>query len=117
MKIIIALFALVFPLFSMANGDTLESACMHSMNYTIAVQIAGNAKANVKIENTNKAYEEGVWLGVDNRGTDSMIQMSSKSIDSKKFAEKYTTNEDFASSFRNSFISGCHSNPTEYIVK
>lgn len=88
------------------------------MKYTVAVHLAGNAQSLQKRqESTAESYKEGSWLGVDKRGTDSMIKMSSSSNGSKKFAENYIKDEGFASGFRNSYINDCHKNPSEFIVK
>lgn len=105
----------LFSSFAFANGDTLQDVCYQSMIYTIAVQVGGNPISDAAREiNVTGAFSSGKWLGIDKDSTERMIKMSGLNEDSKKFALQYQTDKSFAESFRNSFIAGCHKNPSDY---
>ncbi|WP_312120207.1 hypothetical protein [Kosakonia cowanii] len=120
MKINTLVFAASLSLFSgcaLANGDTLHEVCYQSMMYSISTQVAGNPINNdARLLNITGAFVSGKWLGVDRQSTERMIKMASQDSKSREFANRYQNDSSFAEAFRNSFISGCHENPREYVI-
>lgn len=118
MNKLIAFILLIYSVTSSAAGDTLKEACYHSMKYTVAVQMSANAASTeTRTTNSGIALDEGKWLGLHADSVKRDIFSFSKSDSSKEFAHKYELSDSFASSFRNTFISECQKNPSQYVIR
>lgn len=118
MKLLLAIILTATAFNASAKGDTLEETCVQSMIYNISVQVAAHPSSVDALQtNTAGAFSSGNWLGLDPSSTERMISMAKKSEGARIFSKKFQTDPGFAESYRNSYISGCHTEPDKYIVK